>query len=610
MCGIFGYFGYKSGNISVSAVDELVHSARQRGKDSSGMIFGNQASLEIHRADFDINKLWGKTSKKMDWNFLCGHSRLITNSMTENQPVFLNSVLVIHNGIICNTEAAWKTLDSPPSMEIDTEIIAFAARKFYDENNTLDGFSDFIFNLCEGVISAFIYIVDAGEAVLISNNGSLFYGHDDFKFIFSSEITPLKNIGITNARQIKGSHGFKLPEYVREKVTQHSYPVDRVNLVPLVDYNFSSSQVSNQGSYLAKSLRRCAVCILPESMPFIVFNGDGICNYCTQYKPQRRPLGSDELMTKMADAIRNGKFVMPFSGGRDSSYALHLVVNELGLSPVTYTYDWGMVTDLGRRNISRMCSKLGVENIVVADDIKRNRDDVRKNLIAWLKAPNLGMLNILTAAEKHFFRYNNEVCRRLNAEFNIWGTCPFETTHFKSGFLGIPPYFAENSVYSSGILSQVRYQARRFAAMLHSPGYFNSSIFRNLLGEYYRSLAPKVGYIHIFDYFPWIESDINRVLLEKYDWELSADTSTTWRIGDASAAFYNYVYFHSAGFSEHDTFRSNQIREGHISRDKALELVASENLPRLANIKWYLDVLDLPFEDVMRRVNSIPPVLV
>ena len=29
----------------------------------------------------------------------------------------------------------------------------------------------------------------------------------------------------------------------------------------------------------------------------------------------------------------------------------------------TYTYDWGMVTDLGRRNISRMCADLGVENI-------------------------------------------------------------------------------------------------------------------------------------------------------------------------------------------------------------------------------------------------------
>ena len=41
------------------------------------------------------------------------------------------------------------------------------------------------------------------------------------------------------------------------------------------------------------------------------------------------------------------------------------------MKPVTYTYDWGMVTDLGRRNISRMCAELGVENIIVADDITK-----------------------------------------------------------------------------------------------------------------------------------------------------------------------------------------------------------------------------------------------
>ena len=60
--------------------------------------------------------------------------------------------------------------------------------------------------------------------------------------------------------------------------------------------------------------------------------------------------------------------IVPFSGGRDSTYVLHFVKKELGLNPLAYTYDWGMVTDLGRRNIARVCGKLGVENIIVAAD--------------------------------------------------------------------------------------------------------------------------------------------------------------------------------------------------------------------------------------------------
>ena len=74
------------------------------------------------------------------------------------------------------------------------------------------------------------------------------------------------------------------------------------------------------------------------------------------------------------------------------------------MKPITYTYDWGMVTDLGRRNISRMCAELGVENIIVAADIEKKRENIKKNLSAWLRSPHLGMIIILTAGDKHFFK--------------------------------------------------------------------------------------------------------------------------------------------------------------------------------------------------------------
>ena len=78
------------------------------------------------------------------------------------------------------------------------------------------------------------------------------------------------------------------------------------------------------------------------------------------------------------------------------------------------------------------------------------------------------------------------------------------------------------------------------------------------------------------------------------------------REGDGTAAFYNYVYQTIAGFTEHDTFRSNQIREGMITRQQAMQLVTVENRPRYANIKWYLDTLDLDFRDVIGVINKQP----
>jgi DNA-binding ferritin-like protein (Dps family) len=141
--------------------------------------------------------------------------------------------------------------------------------------------------------------------------------------------------------------------------------------------------------------------------------------------------------------------------------------------------------------------------------------------------------------------------------------------------------------------------------MARNPSYINRSLWDTLYGEYYRSIRRKSGYFHLFDYHRWNEMDVNQVL-DIYEWEKAPDTDSTWRIGDGTAAFYNYVYRTVAGFSEHDTFRSNQIREGDISRSDAMEMIEKENRPRYQNIRWYLDTLGLDFESTIKVVNSIP----
>jgi hypothetical protein len=216
------------------------------------------------------------------------------------------------------------------------------------------------------------------------------------------------------------------------------------------------------------------------------------------------------------------------------------------------------------------------------------------------------MMAMLTAGDKHFFRYVEDIKKQTGINLNLWGVNPLEITHFKTGFLGIEPDFEEKKVYSNGVLKQLRYHSKRFLTMTQSPGYFNSSLWDTLSGEYHRSFTDKKDYYHIFDYWRWDEGQVNDCLLNVYNWEKAVDTPTTWRIGDGTAAFYNYVYYTVAGFTEHDTFRSNQIREGQITREEALLLLKEENRPRYQNIRWYLDTLDIDYEDVIKIINKIP----
>jgi hypothetical protein len=603
MCGIFGSINVNDWN----SLEFIIDHSRRRGRDSSGLIGFTNATgrYDCVKADYDIKRLKRSELELIKSSTaVFGHSRLITDGFLDNQPVIRDNIFVIHNGIITNSESIWQ--DHPNlvrKLTIDSEIINVLTAEYLEKTHDLDGLADYIFDRAEGAISALIGIPELGKIALISNNGSLFYSLKDEGYLISSEMYPLLKIGCRNINQIKNDIKIlKIP--TASKITVKENHIDRTNLVPEFDISKTGSDLL---VYPEVNIQRCTKCILPSTMPFITFNEKGVCNYCENYKIRNQPKPFKDLETMLEPfrKKRGVECIVPFSGGRDSSFGLHLIVKELGLKAVAYTYDWGLVTDLGRRNISRVVGKLNVENIIVAADIEKKRQFVRKNVLAWLNRPSLGMISLFTAGDKHFFRYIEQLKEELGITLNIWSVNPLEVTHFKAGFLGVAPDFHEDRVYMSGLKKQMEYQKLRLAEMMRNPMYFNNSLFDTLQGEYYRSFNKKSDYYHLFDFYKWQEDEIDSLLETEYQWELAPDTSTTWRIGDGTAAFYNYIYRTVAGFTEHDTFRSNQIREGDITRDEALALVEEENQPRYENIKWYLDLLDLDFQTVIKKINNI-----
>ncbi len=601
MCGIFGF-------ISLQAVNKddfriLVTQATQRGKDSSGLLIYKDEKYHVYRADYTVGSLV-KEVKPYSSGIVMGHSRLITNGTADNQPVVRDDICVLHNGIIVNHESIWSQIKQARKLQIDTEVIAAIASAHIEEGCEMDQLPSRILSLCKGVVACALALTKQGKLCLFSNNGSLYVGSKNESTIFASESFPLTKMGCEDVRQVKDAVFVDIP------ASEHSVAIsDKVKkrhdlIMPTLSLLASEEKILE---YRKHELRRCSRCVLPETMPFINFDSEGVCNYCRNYKLRNRPRPKEELF-KLVEPYRRkagNECIVPFSGGRDSCYGLHLVANELKMRAVTYTYDWGMVTDLGRRNISRMCAALGVENIIVAADIEKKRKNIAMNLRAWLKSPHLGMVSVLTAGDKHFFQHIETIKTQTGINLNLWGINPLEVTHFKAGFLNVPPYFEEKRVYTHGAIKQLRYQYLRLKAMMKSSGYFNSSLWDTLSGEYYRSFTKKNDYFHIFDYWRWDEKTIEQTL-DGYDWERAPDTKATWRIGDGTAAFYNYIYYTVAGFTEHDTFRSNQVREGDLTREEALTLVEEENTPRYQNIKWYLDIIGMDYESTIRTVNGIP----
>ena len=361
-----------------------------------------------------------------------------------------------------------------------------------------------------------------------------------------------------------------------------------------------------------RAMRRCTTCVLPDTFPFIRFDMKGVCNYCAGYQTKYRGIDASrakrefiQSLEKYRSASGSHDVLVPFSGGRDSCYALHLIKHEFGLNPVTFTYDWGMVTDLARRNIARMCGQLGVQNLLVSADIKTKRDNIRKNVTAWLIKPDLGMVPLFMAGDKHFFRIVNELKRQTGIRLDLWAANPLENTDFKSGLCGVAPDFDKSRVDYLSMGRKVRLAAYYASRFLSNPGYINSSLLDTAQAFMSYYVEPRRDFFFIFSYMLWNEDEVNRTLIGEYDFELSPDSTSSWRIGDGTAPFYNYIYMTARGFSEFDTFRSNQIREGHIDRQQALEAILVENRPRTASLRWYLETIGLDFNDTIRRVNQM-----
>jgi asparagine synthetase B (glutamine-hydrolysing) len=522
---------------------------------------------------------------------------------------------------------------------------------FYRNGATLGEAAQKTFQAIQGMASIAAVFNDVNHLLLATNNGSLYQCIDESNtvFIFSSERYILeqltkkrfvhKLLGSYNISQVAPGEArlidienlsidkFALDPDVpaRVRVCRKGMRRHIKDILPKRNRQVRASATSRHISRRKVAamaelfpydninrykLRRCTNCILPESVPFIEFDRDGVCNFCRSYA--KLNYYGTHAVRKAVEPYRRRKgepdCIVGVSGGRDSSYALHYVKTVLKMNPVAYTYDWGVVTDLARRNIARICGKLGVEHVLISADIGRKREYIKKNVSAWLKHPSLGMIPLFMAGDKQYFYFAQQLKKRTGVKLVILGENMLERTDFKTGFAGVKPFTMDpDHVYTLLPIDKIRLLQFYGKEYLTNRSYLNASLLDTLFAFCCYYLLER-SYLNLYRYVPWDEETVVSTLCSEYDWELATDTTSTWRIGDGTSALYNYIYLTVAGFTENDTFRSNQIREGIITRNEALTFVQRDNMPRFETIQWYLDTIKLEsdIEEVVEIINSIP----
>jgi glucosamine--fructose-6-phosphate aminotransferase (isomerizing) len=640
MCGIFGMAISPDCNINQIEIAKIVKKlfilSEVRGSEASGIAIGGNDSVNIFRKTqpasqmiktADYKKYLESNLKKENRSnglSIIGHSRLVTNGLaakdSNNQPIISSESVGVHNGIIVNDEALWlKHNEIRSETDNDSEVIFKLIDKFQLHKNLFESIASTYKEIVGEANIAFIP-KSRRELCIATNVGSLYYAFlpQQLIFIFASEKFFLeclfKELNINNEKdylikQLKVNTGviFDLIKFKLNLISFDKAFPKNSNILNPVKRVFINESLRNP--YLI----RCKKCILPITFPNISFDKKGICNYCNKERPilnkreifEQRHKQLEYELKKYRKSDGSNDCIVALSGGRDSCYGLHYIKKELGLNPIAYTYDWAMVTTEARRNASKICASLGVEHIIRSADIVKKRRNIALNIRAWLKKPNLGMIPIFMAGDKQFFYYASQLSKQTGIPLVIFcGGNSFEVTNFKTGFCNVQDKSEGSMVGLSfwGKIKLLTFYAKNF---ILNPSYFNRSIFDTFFA-FYSTYIKRGNFIYLYKYIEWDEDKINNTLKHYYDWEGSKDANSSWRAGDGTAAFYNYIYHTVAGFSEHDTFRSNQIRQGLITRDKALRMVDLENKPRYESIKEYTSLVGINFDEAMKIINNIP----
>jgi hypothetical protein len=120
-------------------------------------------------------------------------------------------------------------------------------------------------------------------------------------------------------------------------------------------------------------MTRCPRCALPETFPGIEFHDQGICNYCVYYdlfaeiKQVFKERLREEFEKVVADAQKKQdgyQCLLCYSGGKDSTFLLHLLNTRYHLNTLAFTLDNGFISPQAIRNIATVADRLGVDHVL------------------------------------------------------------------------------------------------------------------------------------------------------------------------------------------------------------------------------------------------------
>ena len=340
----------------------------------------------------------------------------------------------------------------------------------------------------------------------------------------------------------------------------------------------------------------CKECLYPSVSVLLNIHDDGICSGCRSHKSFLD--SSEEFWVKREKKFRsllneykkNDYYdcIVPVSGGKDSYYQTHVICKKYNLKPLLITYDGNNWLPEGEYNRNQLKNKFDIDHIMWSPSVdvlkKLNRLAFKKiGDMNWHDHCGIVTVPIIMAV-------------RFKIPLIIWGETEWD----------IAGIYGPEDVVEFSNRSRHENSLRGFEWYDFINDKDDKLTEKDFSWAKYPSdeeiLSVGVRGIYIGNFFKW-DGKINAELMQKeYDWKPSKKpfertyrnfSNLDNRYSNGASDLLKFIKF---GYGRCTDHASKDIRNGHINREKGVELVKKYDHVVSKDLDFWLDYVGMKKE--------------
>jgi len=358
-------------------------------------------------------------------------------------------------------------------------------------------------------------------------------------------------------------------------------------------------------------MKKCIKCGLPETYETIEFDDSGVCNICQQHHFKTESIDWVKRKTMLNDLVEEyrGKHdydcLVPFSGGKDSTYTLYYLVKEFKLKPLVVQFNHGFMRPNLLKNNERTFKKLGVDVISFTPNWKVVKCLMREALIR--------KGDFCWHCHTGIFAYPMHLAIKFNIPLVFWGEPSSEYTayyDYRDDEIEVVDESRFNRFVNLGITADdmrgmidkdFDLDPRDLIPYSYPP-------LRDLKKLRYRSVC-------LGSFIPWDVKSQSQLIMDELGWKgdevegMPPDLYPYEKIECAMQGVRDYLKFLKRGYSRVTQMTAIDIRNGRIKKSEADELIREWEGKKPRSLELFLEFLDISeseFNDIVKRL-VIPP---